>query len=443
MGTVAAEQDIELVERVIDAYNSGDIEAILRLYHRDVTVIPTPEVSPPGTVYHGHEGMRAVSAALRERFASIHIEPSELRSVEGRVLVRWTSNERLHGSDETVVREAIHLLTCEDGLVRRVEGFLTEEDALAAARRQDPLAVAQRYLAAFARADPDGVAAECHPDVQLFPSRALVPIGMTYEGRDGVRSMMAAYRWPSYRLDSQELQVSGGRVVATLVVTVGATSSAAVTYDIVLLLTFEQDQIRLVEGFSSTRDDTAEQPAGDEYRVLFDEMPDATFLVDDACRVIDGNAAAGRLGMGPAQRGRPLAELLPSLASLSGERWSQILAEGQFCEEYGPDTEAGAGQVVELRAKANFLPGRHLVIVRYGDDERPTSPPSGEPVLTPREREIFRLLALGFSGRDIAKQLFLSPETVRTHVQNGVGRLGARTRGHAIAIALTRGEITL
>jgi DNA-binding CsgD family transcriptional regulator len=64
-------------------------------------------------------------------------------------------------------------------------------------------------------------------------------------------------------------------------------------------------------------------------------------------------------------------------------------------------------------------------------------------VLTPREREIFRLLALGLSGKDIARQLFLSPATVRTHVQNGVGRLGARTRGHAIAIALTRGEISL
>jgi DNA-binding CsgD family transcriptional regulator/ketosteroid isomerase-like protein len=441
MGPVAAEQDIELVEKVIDAYNTGDPEAILRFYHPDVTIIPTPEISPPGTVYHGHEGFTAVTAAVRERVGSIHIEPRELRSVEGRVLAIWTAYERRHGSDETVAREAIHLLTFEDGLVKRVEGFRTREDALAAARRPGPLAAAQRYLAAFRRGDPDGIAAECHPDVQVFPSRALVPAGTSYEGREGIRSMVAGY--PSYRVESQELQESGGRVTATMVVTVGVESSEAVTHDLVLLLTFDQDQIRLVEGFSTTRDDTAEHPAGEEYRVLFDEMPDATFLVDDACRVIDGNAAAARLGMSPAQRGRPLVTLLPWLASLAGESWSRILAEGQFVEEYGPDTEAGAGQVVELRVKANFLLGRHLVIVRRGDDERPTPAPAGEPSLTPREREIFRLLALGFSGRDIAKQLFLSPETVRTHVHNGVGRLGARTRGHAIAIALTRGEITL
>jgi DNA-binding NarL/FixJ family response regulator len=101
----------------------------------------------------------------------------------------------------------------------------------------------------------------------------------------------------------------------------------------------------------------------------------------------------------------------------------------------------GGGQTVEIRAKANFLPHRHLVIVRRG--ERPAPETAGESLLTPREREVFRLLALGLSGKDIARQLFLSPDTVRTHVQNGVGRLGARTRGHAIAIALSRGEIAL
>jgi uncharacterized protein (TIGR02246 family) len=443
MGTVAADHDIELVERVIAAYNAADPEAVLRLYHPDVTIITTPELSPPGTVYHGHEGFRAVSAAVADRFSSIRIEPRELRMVEGRALALWTSYEQEHGSTETVTRDAVHLLTCEGGLVRRVEGFRTVEDALAAARRPDPLAVARRYMVAFRRGDADAMAGECHPDVQVFPSRALVPAGTAYEGRDGVRSMVTAYRWPSYRVESLDLQETGGRVVASMTVTVDAPRAAAGRHEMVLMLTVENGQIRLIEGFSTPRDDSAEQPTDEEYRVLFDEVPDAVFLVDDACRMIDGNAGAARLGTSAARRGRPLAALLPWLTALTGERWAQILAEGQFCEEYGPDTEAGAGQVVELRVKANFLPGRHLVIVRRGDEDRLATGPAAEPVLTPREREIFRLLALGFSGRDIAKQLFLSPDTVRTHVQNGVGRLGARTRGHAIAIALTRGEITL
>src|SRR5947209_7351044 len=116
MGTVAADQDIELVERVIDAYNAGDPEAVVRLYHPEVTIVPTPEVSPPGTVYHGHEGFRVVTSAMNERFGSIRIVPRELRRVQGAVLALWTSIEEPHGAGETVEREAVHLLTCEDGL---------------------------------------------------------------------------------------------------------------------------------------------------------------------------------------------------------------------------------------------------------------------------------------------------------------------------------------
>jgi DNA-binding NarL/FixJ family response regulator len=56
-------------------------------------------------------------------------------------------------------------------------------------------------------------------------------------------------------------------------------------------------------------------------------------------------------------------------------------------------------------------------------------------VLTERERQIFGLLAHGLTGREIAAQLFLSPATVRTHVQNAMHKLGARTRAQAMALA--------
>lgn len=61
--------------------------------------------------------------------------------------------------------------------------------------------------------------------------------------------------------------------------------------------------------------------------------------------------------------------------------------------------------------------------------------------LTPREREVLSLLADGYQGPEIAEQLFLSLETVRTHVRNGVGKLGARTRVQAAAmVACAREE---
>lgn len=62
-------------------------------------------------------------------------------------------------------------------------------------------------------------------------------------------------------------------------------------------------------------------------------------------------------------------------------------------------------------------------------------------LLSEREREILGLLAEGLSGSEIAAQLVLSPETVRTHVRNAMTKLGASTRSQAVALALRGDEI--
>jgi len=58
------------------------------------------------------------------------------------------------------------------------------------------------------------------------------------------------------------------------------------------------------------------------------------------------------------------------------------------------------------------------------------------PALSPREREILSMLANGMSNPDIAGKLFISPETVRTHVRNAMTKLEADTRTQAVALAL-------
>jgi DNA-binding NarL/FixJ family response regulator len=55
--------------------------------------------------------------------------------------------------------------------------------------------------------------------------------------------------------------------------------------------------------------------------------------------------------------------------------------------------------------------------------------------LTPREREVLRLLVDGFAQDEIASSLFISPKTVATHVQRILGKLGVRTRAQAVALA--------
>jgi DNA-binding NarL/FixJ family response regulator len=63
-------------------------------------------------------------------------------------------------------------------------------------------------------------------------------------------------------------------------------------------------------------------------------------------------------------------------------------------------------------------------------------------MLSKREREIMDLLAQGMTGEQVAEHLFLSPETIKTHIRNAMNKLEATTRVHAIAIALRDGFIS-
>jgi DNA-binding NarL/FixJ family response regulator len=62
--------------------------------------------------------------------------------------------------------------------------------------------------------------------------------------------------------------------------------------------------------------------------------------------------------------------------------------------------------------------------------------------LTQREREVLRLLADGMSNEQMGAELFISPQTVRTHVQKAMEKLGAQTRVQAVATALRESLIS-
>ena len=71
------------------------------------------------------------------------------------------------------------------------------------------------------------------------------------------------------------------------------------------------------------------------------------------------------------------------------------------------------------------------------------SPEPKQTVLSARECEVLTLLGHGLNGEQIAAELVLSPETIRTHVRNAMGKLQANTRVHALALALQGDEIEL
>lgn len=90
-------------------------------------------------------------------------------------------------------------------------------------------------------------------------------------------------------------------------------------------------------------------------------------------------------------------------------------------------TVAGGGQYVDPRLAA-LLDARESEALR---------------LLSRRERQILDFLAGGLSGEEVAVRLVLSPQTVQTHVRNLMRKLGARTRVHALALALRHRETEL
>jgi DNA-binding NarL/FixJ family response regulator len=68
---------------------------------------------------------------------------------------------------------------------------------------------------------------------------------------------------------------------------------------------------------------------------------------------------------------------------------------------------------------------------------------AGEEELTAREIAVLRLIGVGNSNKEIAAQLGISDETVKSHVTNILEKLGANDRTHAVTTALRRGIIGL
>jgi DNA-binding NarL/FixJ family response regulator len=63
--------------------------------------------------------------------------------------------------------------------------------------------------------------------------------------------------------------------------------------------------------------------------------------------------------------------------------------------------------------------------------------------LTEREREILELLSQGMRNDGIAQKLYISPQTVQTHVRNVLAKLGVHSKLEAVAFAVKNGVVTV
>ncbi|MET7340358.1 response regulator [Streptomyces sp. NPDC087866] len=82
------------------------------------------------------------------------------------------------------------------------------------------------------------------------------------------------------------------------------------------------------------------------------------------------------------------------------------------------------------------------LVGRYAARIRPTGDTSRDIPLTPRELEVLRLIADGFSNSEIAAALLISQETVKTFVSRILAKLGLRDRVQAVVYAYRQGLVT-
>jgi DNA-binding NarL/FixJ family response regulator len=173
-------------------------------------------------------------------------------------------------------------------------------------------------------------------------------------------------------------------------------------------------------------------------------------LVDHARVIVDVNGAFLRL-LGRKRGdmvGRPMAQFVVGGPRFTAAEWEAALASGQFAGDAEIVCADGSRVAVQWDASTEVVTGRHLVLFvalstsRWGSRFRRALPSEDPPeTLTRREREVVALVAMGATGREIAEELHIAHDTVRTHVRNAMTRLGARSRAHLVAKALAGGHI--
>ncbi|MFL5780785.1 MAG: LuxR C-terminal-related transcriptional regulator [Thermoleophilaceae bacterium] len=160
---------------------------------------------------------------------------------------------------------------------------------------------------------------------------------------------------------------------------------------------------------------------------------------------------------------RRVVEANPALVALLGTRhdaliqhpvWERVvggplMTEGQWRVALGRDEFSGTAELarddgktvtVQFAGHPETVTGRRyvlaVVLFQTRSRRRRARRRSEHGRLTDREREVVQLLSEGRTGPEIADELHIAHNTVRTHVYNAMTKLGAHSRAHLVAKAL-------
>ncbi len=173
-------------------------------------------------------------------------------------------------------------------------------------------------------------------------------------------------------------------------------------------------------------------------------------LLDARRRVVEINGAFVQL-LGyqrSAITGRHISDFVIGGPIMSEREWRAVLREERFAGSADLCRADGGRVRIEFAGHPALATGQQLVlfvalsISRTGARAHKSTPGTAKAgALSNRELEIVRLVALGASGPEIATDLQLTHNTIRTHVRNAMTKLGARSRAQLVAMSLAEGLV--
>ncbi len=180
------------------------------------------------------------------------------------------------------------------------------------------------------------------------------------------------------------------------------------------------------------------------FRDAFNQSRNAMVLLDDdRCHVEVNGAYVKLVGYRPSELiGRRVSELRADGATVSVAQWHAALQQKQFTGTVEMLRADGGRVTVEFAGHPELVTGRKLIlfvalrVARGGRLREGGDPEAARPELSPRELDVVRLLALGFSGPEVAEELRIAHNTVRTHTRNAMTKVGARSRAQLVAMSL-------
>lgn len=186
------------------------------------------------------------------------------------------------------------------------------------------------------------------------------------------------------------------------------------------------------------------------FGAAFSQSRNGMLLLDSHRRQIDVNAAHLRL-LGYRRDeviGQPVYRYAVDGPLNSPAEWDAMMAARRFTGEAELLRSDGDTVAVQWGATLEVVTGHRLILVvelnisRWGRRFRRTDTTEEDSAgLSPRECDVVRLVALGYTGREIAPELGISHDTVRTHVRNAMTKVGARSRAQLVAKALGEGYV--